>query len=319
MKLNIPLTHRPRDGSARRRRAFTLVELLVVIAIIGTLVATLLPAIGKARESARVAVCANNQRQLVMAHLTRLPDKQYYLPNRNNYYDKLGRDNDILAPEGCFRSIFLEGYVPGLPLNATANTKMPDTIVKMMICPSNWEPRQNFYGNISNQGCRSDGRRVLVHLHTDQHTNFNQCGNYFYVGGGISNPNPGWYGGLMTRLRDPDIADPKAWLFSGDFTYSSPSGWPDGYNDGWTYANAFYNNHENGGNNAFYDGHIRFYNTTDMWNAGEMKMPKDCWTFWYNHGAITRSDGTYTDLWGTALQNVQDVLRDSAIGLIPTP
>jgi prepilin-type N-terminal cleavage/methylation domain-containing protein len=68
------------SGRRTTQSVFTLIELLVVIAIIAILAALLLPVLGRARESARRAVCLSNLRQSGMAFLLYAGDADGRLP-----------------------------------------------------------------------------------------------------------------------------------------------------------------------------------------------------------------------------------------------
>ena len=118
-----------------RVRAFTLVELLVVIAIIGTLVALLLPAVQRARESSRRSSCSNNIRQIVLATL-QFEDRFKRYPGlfERNAPDKAASES--AAKLTTWAVILLPDLERTQVYDANATGELPNIYVPSYVCPS---------------------------------------------------------------------------------------------------------------------------------------------------------------------------------------
>ena len=122
-------------------KPFTLIELLVVIAIIAILAGMLLPALNKARVTARAIRCTSNQKQSMMATLSYANDQQYFpWPADNMGFLSVAKDvSTTEAP--WFAKLFELGYlkrkINGMSIYFS---KDEDNI---MFCPETFHERFN--------------------------------------------------------------------------------------------------------------------------------------------------------------------------------
>jgi prepilin-type N-terminal cleavage/methylation domain-containing protein/prepilin-type processing-associated H-X9-DG protein len=114
------------SSASRKVRAFTLIELLVVIAIIGILAAMLLPALSKAREKGRAAVCVSNLHQITIAVRLYTDDNDGYMPTPS-YGSGVNEDGDPVGPWPKLLAKYIPRRTP-IGVNPPPN--------KVFTCPS---------------------------------------------------------------------------------------------------------------------------------------------------------------------------------------
>jgi prepilin-type N-terminal cleavage/methylation domain-containing protein len=122
--------------------AFTLIELLVVIAILALLVSILLPGLHKAKDLAKMTLCATNQRGLLNATALYANDNQGRLPYAGRWWEYAQMRYVIYAPRDG------HGYDPKVYGFVGSGLLTPTEYVEanspLFFCPMQQHPGHSF-------------------------------------------------------------------------------------------------------------------------------------------------------------------------------
>lgn len=243
----------------RKAVAFTLIELLVVIAIIAILAGMLLPALARAKESARRIASMNNERNLDTALVIYADENFAHYPVRD--------ETPALSATGPIASLFPPRAGSGGDYWPTALREGYQDL-KILVCPSDGLNPQTFGKDSRNFPANAAPRSYIMNGFNDYYQRVPTNGAAF---------------------SEAEIQEPSETVVFGEKETSSGHFWM----DYWMYDDANeleQSRHSNGGrknmggsNYAFADGSVRFL------PFGRSFYPINLWAVtpgWRTNGAV---------------------------------
>lgn len=217
------------------RKSFTLIELLVVIAIIAILAGMLLPALNRARQSARTTSCSGQVRTLGQSLLMYVGDNNEYFPNRDNYQS--GDKPKVNWPHKLISGSYFSG--------------------KDMICPE-LESRKKAYEMRSvRTALRTSKRGMTIEQLMEKYLNPDYGTNDCYVTA-TRYRAPAVTNGLYISAKLSELKNPYGVLLAGDsyqFTANQGTSAVCGYkNDSTLYLSLI---HSSSCNILYLDGQVK--------------------------------------------------------------
>lgn len=214
---------------------FTLIELLIVIAIIAILAALLLPALSKARETAKRATCSANMNQIGKAEMM-------YSSDFSNYF--------VIAAHGygSYAAVMNQLY------------KLPRTVFS---CPTEQNPTQEEFYYISIGIHRPDSGWSYVRDDEFYWQNREEMGQYYIM----AEPNHFFVLSKMKQLsRIPFLADVRRPFNvvepNRGFAYFIPNNKFGGGPSGIAWV------HSVGANITYADGHVEYLSASELKSRG---------------------------------------------------